>query len=219
MNKSILVVVAVLIILALGGFLFMNNKSTNTGSQVSPTKSTPQENTTKKTNEQKSLKDLFSLGVAQECSYKDEMGNGGVVYMTNGKMRGDFSSVTKDQTIKSHMVTDGKTSYIWMDNQAMGFKMSMEAAGQTSPDKINTQGSVDINKKGNFSCKPWVVSSSLFELPSNIKFTDLSDLQKSPSTSEGSQGGVQDMKAAQCAACDSVPQEARAQCKASLGCN
>ncbi|MDO8497428.1 MAG: hypothetical protein Q7S61_02680 [bacterium] len=215
MSKQIIVVAVIVILLGAGGFFFMSKDSTNT---KSPTDEVSQEGMTEKTGGPKSIKDLFSLGTAQQCTFKDTAENGGTVYVSGGKMRGDFTTVSGNKTIQSHMIRDDKTSYVWMEGETMGYKMSVESTNQTSPQggTTNTQGSIDLDKKADYSCKPWVVSESMFQMPSNVQFTDLNAMmQQSPP-----QGGTQDMKSIQCAACDTVPElTPRAQCRAALSCN
>lgn len=218
MSKQIMVVAVVVLLLGAGGFFFMSKESTNS---KSPTNEISQEGS-QEAGGPKSIKDLFSLGTAQQCTFKDAAGNGGTVYVSGGKMRGDFTTISGNKTIQSHMIRDDKTSYVWMEGETVGYKMSVESISQTPPQggTTNTQGSVDLDKKADYSCNPWVVSGSMFQMPSNMQFTDLNSMmQKSPGTT-GTQGGTQDMKSIQCAACDTVPDlTQRAQCKAALSCN
>ena len=115
------------------------------------------------------------------------------------------------------MIVDGQTTYFWMDGQSTGYKMSTKAQAENiSPSPGSTPdsktGSIDVNKDMNFSCKAWSVDQSVFEVPADIKFMDLSELSSPAKVTT-------DVKTSQCSACDSVPESAKAQCKSSLGCN
>ena len=130
-------------------------------------------------------------------------------------MRGDFTTSTEGKTVTSHILVDGQTSYLWMDGQKMGYKFTVEESDETGNDTNKAPaGSLDLEKKSDYSCKPWSTDSSLFSLPDDIEFSDMSNIM-SPSGTQSPDSS----KAAQCAACDSAPESARQQCKAALGCN
>ena len=207
MNKKILIVIILAIVLLGGGagaYLLMGTRSTTPGSQ--------EDTTSSESSTQKSLKDLIGLGQSQQCSFSAGEGNSATVFLASGKMRGDISTTNDDQTIISHMLVDGQTSYIWTDGQDTGYKFSVDASDQ--PQGETNQGSIDLEQKADYSCKPWVADSSVFILPGNVEFNDMSRFTAPSGTQD-----QEDAKAAQCAACDSAPEEAQAQCKAAFGCN
>lgn len=170
-----------------------------------------------------SLKGLLGLGLAQQCTFSDTTEGAmtsGTVYVSNGKMRGDFTSTTGGQTVTSHMISDSTNSYIWMDGQSTGLKTTFEAQadGDTPTSSPAAQtGGVDVNKDVNYSCSPWLVDSSKYNLPSGVQFTDLNNLF--PAAAGAGVGASTSTKTQQCAACDTAPASAKAQCLAALGCN
>ena len=204
MNKNLFVGIGLLVLVALGigGYTVLNNR-TQSGSPN-------QENTTTEA-DQKSLKDLLTLGKTQTCNFSDDMGNTGAIYVSGGKMRGDFSSKIEDKVLGSHMIVDAETSYVWTDGQKEGFKMSFDKQEVEASAQQANEGSVDVDKKIDFSCKAWVSDSSVFVVPTDITFIDFDNLTL-PSAS-----GVD--KADQCAICDSLSDTTKAQCKTSLKCN
>jgi hypothetical protein len=222
MNKKlILIVVAILLIGGgVGAYFLLPNRAKAPVTQMeSQAISTPAPTPAKK-----SLKDLLSAGIAQKCTYTSPEGNGGTVSISNGKMRGDFTATTDEVQVLSHMIVDGQTSYIWTDNQNMGFKMTFDSSAQTpsgSPDsKVRAQGQMDANQQVNVDCSPWVVDPSVFTLPAGVKFSDFGAFAlPTGGVSAGTEGAVgTDLKTQQCAACDSVPAASQTQCKAALGC-
>ena len=210
MNKTLLLIVALVLLIGGGAYFVMSGRTSQTAMTPSYTQN---QETTAPSNQPKSLKDLLTMGQSQTCTFTDPSGTGGTVYVSNGKMRGDFSSVSAGQTVQSHMIVDGQTSYLWMDGQTTGYKMTVEAA---TGEGTSAQGSVDVNKKTDFSCVPSVSDSSMFTLPTNIEFTSFA----APALPSGTAGetGAGGANARQCAACDSVPEASKAQCKAALGC-
>jgi hypothetical protein len=95
--------------------------------------------------------------------------------VSGGKSRGDFTATVNGKAMGSHMIMDGKTSYIWTDGQTQGFKMSVDAAATaTAKDQAAAQQSFDANKKLNYSCSAWSADSAMFSLPAGVQFTDMS---------------------------------------------
>ena len=207
MNKKILIVIGILLLGGgIGAYLFMSKGTSSTipdGQQTA---------TSSEASAQKSLKDLIGLGQSQECTFSMSEGNSGTVYIASGKMRGDFTTTSEGQTTISHMLVDGNTSYLWMEGQDMGYKFSVDTSAQEQGE--TSQGSVDLDQKADYSCKAWRADSSVLALPEGVEFKDMSQL-----TSPSGTQSQEDTKAVQCAACDSAPEDAQAQCRAALGCN
>lgn len=204
MNKLLVIgsCVGLLVIGGVGFFLVKNNSKTTSNSDYQVESGNSMKG--------KSLKDLFSVKDAQECSFSDEGGNSGAVYISDGKMRGNFTSQVSGQgTIDSHIIVMNNQSYVWMEGQTTGFSVSLEAMPTPSSEKTQT---VDLDQKLDFKCGSWSVNSSFFTLPTNVKFSDMSSLIKP-------QGSSNPSNSSQCAACDAAPADYQAQCKAALGCN
>lgn len=202
MTKTILLVIGIIIaIAAIGGALVMSNRSNSSN----PTASSE---TTSNSSFPKSLKELLALNQSQECNFSDENGNSGVVYLSAGKMRGDFVSSTGQGSLNSHMIVSDNTSYVWMDGQNTGFKISFDPNEIEIPE--GTQSTVSLDQKFDFSCKDWSANTSVFAMPTSINFTDFGSLN----LPTGSSAPKID-----CSVCDSVPESAKPQCKAALGCN
>jgi hypothetical protein len=175
--------------------------------------------------EQLSLKDLVAMGGSQKCtidSSNDASMSSGIVYMGSDKMRGDFTSISDGKTFNSHMIVDDSVSYVWTDEMNVGIKTSIDAMSGTAQN--SESNNIDVNQKANYRCESWSPDSSLFNLPSGINFTDLSAMmgqipntQSGDNTQSGTGASTDDQ--AMCAACDSVPESARVQCRTALGCN
>ncbi len=211
MDKKVIIgiVVAVLVV---GGGIFV--ASSNKSSQPTPASTSGQQTATQPGDSQKSLKDLITAGQSVTCKFSDTAsGSDGVMYISSGKSRGDFSTTSQGQTMKAHTIADKDSSYMWTDNSATGYKTSLSAAKPSgSPDK--SQG-MDPDKKMDYKCDPWSADATMFDLPKGVNFTEMGAMMVQPSASAT---GTQNSNAAQCAACDSAPAESRAQCRAALNC-
>lgn len=125
---------------------------------------------------QRSLVELLALGTAQKCTFNqsvDGSNNEGRFYLSNGKMRGDFSSMANGQTMTAHMISDGQDMYTWLDGLNMGFKMSMDSTQAPVPGAA-ANGSVDVNQKLDYDCVPWTAEAAQFTLPAGVQFNDMS---------------------------------------------
>lgn len=151
--------------------------TTTTPSADTPTKS--------QTSMKKSLKDLLALGVAQKCTWTvDDSGQTmtGTMLINGNK----FKQITTIQTDKgpftSTAVSDGENYYSWSDaSNGTGMKMNLAEAEKNTPSPGETpaSGSVNWDNQYNYDCSPATVSDADFAIPTDMKFTDLNEIQNS----------------------------------------
>lgn len=226
MNKKIVTVIVVILLLLLllvGGLYFMK-KSPQIAMQNETGKSqNAAQDQVQKPSAMTTLKDLLTSGSSQKCTFEeksDSFSVSGTTYISGGKVRSDYSSGVGTVMSSGHMITDGKTSYIWTEGQTTGFKMAFDEANSdgstnTTKDKTTTptdtttsKEGVDPNKAMNYNCSGWSADNSMFTPPANIKFSDLNSM-KSPSTTGNNQ----------CSVCNSLSGEEKTQCLSALKCN
>jgi hypothetical protein len=224
MNKNlIIIVVAVLLLLGGGVFLMTSkkptpaNNSTAAGSSNVTNEASP---SPEATTQSKSLKDLLGMGVSQKCTFaKNDNGSStqGTIYIDNGQVRGDIVTVNGGQTVNTHMVVKNSTSYVWMEGQSNGFKMTFDPNAAASAQAKAQNNSVDPNEKVDYSCSGWSADTSVFSLPSSVTFSDFSKMAipsiTVPQTGSGIPGGVD-----KCAACNYLSGAAKTQCLSALNC-
>jgi len=204
MNKKVIAAVVILLVLIGGYFGYTKLKG---GSITTP-------GTTTESGGMKSLKDLLSLGVTQKCTFSQTGGSGtseGTTYVSGGKVRGDFTTTSSGKTMITHMISDGKTSYIWTEGEKTGFKMT---AIEASPSTVQTgsadtpvNSQADLDQKADYKCSGWTTDGSLFTPPTNVTFTDFSQMLN-PSAAPS-----------QCSYCDSLTGDDKTQCMAAFKCN
>lgn len=203
MNKKIIpvAVIAFLILVVLGATLIGKKNQ-----------DIPSDNSNNKADSsQQSLKDIIAAGIPQKCTFKAEAEGGnyeGIVYSSGGKFRGDFTTVTDEATIKSHMIIDGTINYTWTDGQTTGYKMTVESEEAVDLDTNATPVAevADLNQKSDYKCTAWIPDNSLFDPPKEITFTDLSALTAPDSASNP------------CSACDLLSGDSKTQCLSALKC-
>lgn len=212
-NKKILGLVLAILIIA--GLVFAFTRK-DKDDQAEKSNTSTQESMKNKQNEDspKSIKSL--LGTKDtSCTFTNEINGGkseGVVFVADGKMRGDFTITTGGTTQGSHMITTANEYYMWMDGQKTGYKMSTGAA--TNPDQsASPQQGIDQNQPLNMKCSSWKVDASKFELPKDVDFMDPQSLTQSlPKNSQT----TTDIKALQKKACESLPEPSKTQCLANI---
>lgn len=222
MNKNIVIALTVIVLLLIGGGVFlMNRQSSSPASDQSTLSPQSPQNTTTAT-QTTSLKNLMASKGSQQCTFNDtEMGSSGTMYISGNKMRGDFSSTIDNRTTTSHMISEGENAYVWMDDQKSGFKVSLKSMeGLNAKVNTNAPQAVDINKQMDYQCSTWTVDASLFAAPTDVQFQDMSAMvENTGTTMEADSAATMPNKQEICAACDQAPAEAQAQCKAALNCN
>ena len=219
MNNRVKIITAIVVLVitmgAIAAFLF-GNKSP----QVLESNKTTQTETQTSVETPKSITDLMAIKSSQTCTFSDVNGNSGSVYSANGRVRGDFQSQVDNKSTLSHMVSDGKDFYMWVDGENTGFKGNIESMTKMSQ-QATTQTTQPFNpeQKVDYKCQGWSVDESQFTVPANIKFADYSEMMKAlPSGMMSSESDSIDTKAMQCKACNDLSPEAQAQCKKALSC-
>lgn len=227
MNKKVAVialVVGAVIVLGLVGVLLFAKKSPQ-GSMEEVVEKT---GSTNQTSAMSTLKDLIAKGVAQTCTFSNA-NSSGTVNVSGGKVRSDFQSTTEGQTINAHMIVDGNTSYLWMDNQTTGYKSTFNTQKETTvnsdenkPSENSPAGSFNADEYMNYNCKAGVVDASLFNLPQGINFMDLGAVPTGaviPSGNESPTGVSNNNSAAgQCSVCNNLTGDSKTQCLQALHC-
>jgi hypothetical protein len=230
MKKTTIIIVVVLLLLLAGGAFFLANKSHKTSTQSEQTV-TAQNQTQQMSTQKKSLFDFFSMAGSQKCTFSDKTNGGsGTVYVSSGKMRGDFQSTDNGKTSASHMINDSKYVYYWTDGQKTGYKMSLDfvkqqasqvsmAPGNNASEQQTPSQAVNMKQQSDYSCGPWSEDTSMFSVPTNIAFTDYSAMMKSIPTSPPQEGMNAQQKQSACSACNQVPAGTmRNQCLTQLKC-
>jgi hypothetical protein len=198
MNTKVLYGILAVIVIAIGAFVLTNGG----GKKSAATTAT----TTASVAQPQTLKDLARSETPQKCEFEDSTNaakTAGVVYVASGKVRGDFTATTQGKNYSAHMISDGVTAYTWMDGMATGFKVAFSTASTSE-----MQQGLDANKNLNYKCSSWTADQTMFQLPTSVKFTDMSATLKT---------GVSGSANA-CSACDLAPEPQRAQCRAALKC-
>jgi hypothetical protein len=174
-----------------------------------------------------SLSALLALGQNLECtiSYAPEVTGGvkteGTYFTSRGRMRGDFVVETNGTEAVSSVIIDNDSMYSWslIEGQKYGMKMTLSEleTAQTDDTAPEANQAVPLDEAVTYSCKPWAsVDGSIFNPPTDIVFTDYSDVVNMGMEFGTSYGEGGAMNA--CAMCDQASGEERTQCLAMMSC-
>lgn len=209
MNKFVIIGIVALIILAGAGYFVMSKRNSNSSS----TETTTEGSTAQKGDTPKTLEDLMKGYTNQTCTFSDaDSKSSGTVYVGEGKMRADFTSVTDGAPTTGHMLSDSQNVYVWVDGETGGYKVPYSTVA-TAGSGVGANSPIDLSNESDYSCSAWSPDTTKFDVP-NMEFMDLSSLMATPAPT--SQSSATDP--GKCSACDSVPESAKAQCLAALGC-
>lgn len=138
-----------------------------------------------------SLRDLLALGKSQKCvitsSVTDDDGTktdtSGTIYISGKKMAQEVMVTSTDKEmpkINMRMISDGDYMYTWnTETKAQGMKIKITEPEKGTAENGNPEnGSISMDDKLNVKCSSWLVENSIFSIPSDVQFTDLSEMMK-----------------------------------------
>lgn len=219
-NKKLFIGIAVLLIILLLVFVGKSSNKPQAGNAI-PTEGTAENSQGETSTKVGNMLELLKSGNTVKCAFSSNDNNtniSGTVYVSGKSMRNDSKiTMENNQTIESHMISDGTWLYSWSSSMPQGVKMKIPDTTQpsTAPNGTDAASANDSGKpqtmKGlqsnyNFKCDKWNIDTTMFTLPTNIQFMDATTPPTSPSQSA-------------CSACNYIQDAAtKAQCKTSLGC-
>ncbi|OGK19531.1 hypothetical protein A2866_00150 [Candidatus Roizmanbacteria bacterium RIFCSPHIGHO2_01_FULL_39_8] len=183
--KKILPVLVILLFLGVGGYFFLNSQNKQT---IAPENMMQGKKTSEEGNVFTSIKDALSKSVSLECTYNDEEGVSVKSYIKGGGVRSMMTA--KDPKQPNNFIMKDNKMYMWNDTTKEGFMTTWEMPKDITPnptleamgkeeEKTNESDSLLAQmEKYKDACKPAVVADSLFTPPTDVKFQDMSAVQK-----------------------------------------
>jgi hypothetical protein len=98
-----------------------------------------------------------------------------VIYISNGKMRGEFRSTSGTVSSANLMIYNGGYLYSWVEGTTVGKKTSINSLSDLPAviPKDLTSGAIygtSDNSVG-WDCHDWLTDNSVFVIPTYVKFT------------------------------------------------
>lgn len=214
-KQAIIGIIAAAIILVGAGGAFLYSKNNPKPTDSNTTKALDQESMSTKNN----ILGLLKSGKTQKCTFAyDDPESGsteGIVYLTGNQMRSDISMTTDGKSSAINMIRNGDDTYIWGSSipNNMGIKMTISQDELISD--TSSKDYLDVTQEVDYKCDAWTVNSTVFSLPTNIKFTDISEVMQDAIKAKPSTTGS---PSSQCSICSSLSGEAKDTCLSSLNC-
>ena len=167
------------------------------------------------------ITDLLSLGESLKCTYTldedvNKPGGEGTIMVSGTKMRGDSTIMISGDTgpgIDSHFISMDNTMYTWSSGSDKGIKITIDEkimSGEDTTGEVPAEAQA-LQEKMDYKCLPWIADQSVFELPADIEFTDISELTKNLQA-PGDSGNM-------CAVCNLMEtEEQKAECLTNFNC-
>lgn len=118
-------------------------------------------------------------GGSYKCEVKQvisDFDTSGTVYVSNGKIKGDYTTIAEGKTMKTSFIMRDGYSYMWGDMMmGSGFKVKIPDVTAATNTNLDTSGTYTWNAEqiGDYDCQPWVASEAMFSLPAKVVFKDL----------------------------------------------
>ncbi|HCJ52260.1 MAG: hypothetical protein A2898_03280 [Candidatus Kerfeldbacteria bacterium RIFCSPLOWO2_01_FULL_48_11] len=204
------IIIAIAIIIIGGGFWYFTQSDTTNTNQASNSTA----NTTVNTSSARSIADIMESGDSMKCTYTFDDPSAPqdwTMYVDGENVRGDYSvQAVNAASWEGHMISDGAYSYQWGQNsgQTYGIKVKLDTvnsnANVTTGNTNSGAADLDYDQNMNMNCDSWNPDDSMFVPPSDVTFTDYSDL-------------TNQLMQTQCAACDQSTDPTT--CRQTLGCS
>ena len=154
-----------------------------------------------------SLNDLMKRGQPTKCTFsytEASTSQQGEAYISGDQARVNTTVITNGKSSETYVIKKGTEYYIWGTEMAgKGTKFVFtDAEEKAMQEKSQAQGAnqnVDFNKKVDYKCSVWVPDNSLFTVPSNIQFQDMTAVFKDMLDQNGQ------IQQEVCKMCDSLP--------------
>lgn len=174
--------------------------------------------------------DLVAQGDAVMCTWNstevDGMDISGTAYVADQKMRAETTMINREDNsqIMANSIIDGQTIYSWTDNSNQGTMMDLSRIeemseefdqaedAESNPDVESLQ---TLQQDYQFNCQPWTVDQSMLTPPTDVEFTDFSQIMENFNTQfDPNSVDSQDL----CGLCENIPdQSAKQACLQNCG--
>jgi len=175
--------VVIVIVVALGIWYFASSgtagitqgETATTSPTASATTGTPAATAQGSTS---TFRSIFTQSGNHQCDYSQSNSTGqstSVIYLADGKMRGEFRSTMSGASTASLMIYTGGYLYSWKEGATTGKKSSIRALSDL-PDVIPqdlTSGAIfgTASDSVGWNCHSWLKDVKLFTIPAYVTFS------------------------------------------------
>ena len=166
MSKTSIAILVIIVIVVAGYFIFSKpesgeNQNTDTG---------------KTANKKMAFGEFLKQGGSYKCEvnqYVDDIETKGTTYISNGMIRGEYSTKVEGVDMTSiTIIRDGYT-YSWTSTLSTGFKIKNEVDSSTGEDTSYSGTYGYAAQIRYYNCVAWSADQSKFSIPTNIEFQEI----------------------------------------------
>lgn len=182
--KKLLPVLLIFLLLGVGGYFYMTSQGMLPKAPVR----LPGNQTGK--NVFTSIKDAMTKSISLKCVYEDEKGIETTTYIKGSAVRVMMTNI-QDSEQPNNILMKDKIMYMWSDTTKTGFSYKTEEPKDITPlptvkDKVEREETGDDQsesvlaqiEKYKDACKVETIVDSMFAVPTDVKFQDMSALQE-----------------------------------------
>jgi len=191
--KKILIIVLLVIGTGVAGVFVYSSRQEKGEETVAPNRAAEESTPTEETKEEEPTKaqepkneaqeqetaspTSLSLGGSYRCTYTLEEGFKVTTYIKNGKMRTEMPVGDDDTNISLYI---NEKVYQWSEKEKQGIFMSVEEAKKQPGTEVQDPDEYleEIKNKYRPDCRNMDLADSLFLLPEDVQFQDLSEALK-----------------------------------------
>ncbi len=219
--KKIIIPIAVLLLVA--GIVFATKKNKQPTQQQQQDQAQIQEQNGEDGDSMKaSIQEMMAKGKKLKCEWSDDQGNKGVMYTDGQRVKTEMSySQQQTQNMNdSYMVHQQDTVYVWQANSDVGqmfkeqdFEQFQEEAEEMQDEAEDVQVPKEAQVWQNnydFKCESWKVDDSVFQVPDDVEFKDMTEVMKQ--AQEQVQEQMQQVQQQMQGMCDQLSGAAKEEC-------
>lgn len=184
MSKKILIGVIVVLAIVLGIYFFLKPAGPATdGEGTAVTEG--QEEVGEDSGRRMAFADFLRTGGSYKCEVTHEIdgaSSSGVVYVHDDMVRSDYTTTVDGSAMDSHSIFRDGYSYTWTSLADMGFMVAVDSTELETDTSAGAEGDFsgfDPDQVGEYECDPWALDSTVFAVPANIEFMDMSEMMPS----------------------------------------
>lgn len=178
-KKIIVILVAVFVVLAGLVTVLVINKDDSASSNQ--TQAPAAEQVEQRSQTANTISQLLSSSKSEQCKLNTT--NEGVtvvgdMYFADNKLRADYTSTQNSKTTTGSMIILADKQYVWdvAGKKGVSFSFARDQI-ESESSNIKNQTGFDVTKQYDFRCQAWNIDETKFVPPTDVQFTDFTNLQ------------------------------------------
>jgi hypothetical protein len=188
MSQKSLILIVGLVVVVVGGFLFLKSQSgtqpattvQDSSTAVTQNKQLEPQASADANAKKMAFADFIKQGGAYKCTVSQKVENTdtkATIYTKGDMVSGKYTMEMQGMTMDSSFIVRDGYSYSWSSMMpTKGFKMKIDTAAQpnaTANADMSASYAFNASQVGDYNCEAWSGDDSVFALPQTVTFTDV----------------------------------------------